>query len=101
VQVPAFGPAQANPDDNMNDDILMDGNAVCLSINTSGESDAGSWSSESGELGSFSWIGDESSEDDLDYFAVLDLATTESPLRVAPRDALMTLDNVLHGDLRG
>jgi hypothetical protein len=69
----------------MNGDILMDGNAVSLSINTSGESDAGLWSSEGGELGSpFSWIDDESSEDDLDYFAALDLAAAESPLRVAP-----------------
>jgi hypothetical protein len=69
----------------MNDDILMDGNAVSLSINTSGESDAGLWSSEGGELGSpFSWIDDESSEDDLDYFAALDLAAAESPLRVTP-----------------
>jgi hypothetical protein len=69
----------------MNDDILMDGNAVSLSINASGKSDAGLWSSEGGELGSpFSWIDDESSEDDLDYFAALDLAAAESPLRVTP-----------------
>jgi hypothetical protein len=46
----------------MNDDILIDENAVSLSINVSRESDAGLWSSEGGELGSpFSWINDESS----------------------------------------
>jgi hypothetical protein len=57
----------------MNDDILMDGNAVSLCNNAFGESDVGSWSSEGGKLGSpFSWIDDKSSEDDLDYFAALD-----------------------------
>jgi hypothetical protein len=102
AQVPASGPAQANPDDDMNDDILIDGNAVSLSINASRESDAGLWSSEGGELGSlFSWINDESSEDDLDYFAALDLAAAESPLRVIPRDAPVTSDDVLPSDMRG
>jgi hypothetical protein len=35
------------------------------------------------------WI-EESSEEDLDYFAALDLATSESPLRSTPREALAT-----------
>jgi hypothetical protein len=75
---------QANCDDDTNDDILMDGNVVFLS-DAFGESNVGSWSSEGEKLGSlFSWTDDKSSEDDLDYFAALDLAVAESPLRVAP-----------------
>jgi hypothetical protein len=58
----------------------MDANATFLSGNVSEGSGFGSWSSEEGELGSsFSWV-DESSKDDLDYFAALDLAASESPL---------------------
>jgi hypothetical protein len=58
---------------------------VFLSSNASREYDVGSWSLEGGKLGStFSWIDDESSEDDLDYFAALDLAVVESPLRSPP-----------------
>jgi hypothetical protein len=69
----------------MSDDILMDANAMSLSGNVSGESDFGSWSSEGGKLGSpFSWMDDESFEDDLDYFVALDLAAAESPLRTPP-----------------
>jgi hypothetical protein len=69
----------------VNDDILVDGNVVFLSSDASGEYDVGSCSSEDEKLGSlFTWIDDESSEDNLDYFAALDLAATESPLRVAP-----------------
>jgi hypothetical protein len=49
----------------------------------------------------FSWIDDESSEDDLDYFAVLDLAATQSPLRVAPRDAPVTSVGAVPRDPRG
>jgi hypothetical protein len=75
------GPTQANPVDVKINDVLVDANPMSLSGNVSGESDFGSWSSEGGELGSpFSWV-DESSKDDLDYFAVLDLATAESPLQ--------------------
>jgi hypothetical protein len=49
----------------------------------------GSWSSEGGELGRpFSWV-DESSEDELDYFAALDLAAAESLLWSTPREALV------------
>jgi hypothetical protein len=85
TQVPASGSAQANPDDAMSDDILMDANVMSLSGNVSGESDFGSWSSEGGKLGSpFSWMDDESLEDDLDYFVALDLAAAESPLRTPP-----------------
>jgi hypothetical protein len=85
TQVPASGSAQANPDDAMSDDILMDANVMSLSGNVSGESDFGSWSSEGGKLGSpFSWMDDESLEDDLDYFVALDLAAAESPLWSPP-----------------
>jgi hypothetical protein len=56
----------------------MDANATFLSDNVSKGSGFGSWSSEEGELGSpFSWV-DESFEDNLDYFAALDLAASES-----------------------
>jgi hypothetical protein len=82
---------QANRDDDTNDDILMDGNMVFLSSDASGESDVGSWALKGGELGSpFSWIDDESSKDDLYYFAALDLAVAESSLRVAPRGVPVT-----------
>jgi hypothetical protein len=102
VLVPAFEPAQANPDDAMSDDILMDANAVSLSCNVSGESDFGSWSSEGGKLWSlFSWMDDESLEDDFDYFAALDLAAAESPLRTTPREAPVTSIGAFPGNLRG
>ena len=79
------GPAQANPDEALSDDILMDANAMSLSGNVSGESYFGSWPSEGEKLGSpFSWTDDESLEDDLDYFAALDLAAAESLLRTTP-----------------
>jgi hypothetical protein len=59
----------------MNDDVLMDANVMSLSGNVLGELDFGSWSSDGGKLGShFSLMDDEYLEDDLDYFAVLDLA---------------------------
>jgi hypothetical protein len=58
----------------------MDANATFLSGNVSEGSDFGSWSSEEGELRSpFSWV-DESSKDDLDYFATLDVVASKSPL---------------------
>jgi hypothetical protein len=51
-------------------------------------SELGSWSSDGDEFGSpFAWI-EESSEEDLDYFAALDLATSKSSLRSASREAL-------------
>jgi hypothetical protein len=58
----------------------MDASATFLSGDVSEGSDFGSWSFEDGELGSpFLWV-DESSENDLDYFAALDLAASESLL---------------------
>jgi hypothetical protein len=84
----------------MSNDVLVDANAMSLSDDVSGESDFGLWSSEGGELGSpFSWM-DESSEDDLDYFVVLDLATAESPLRSAHREAPVTSIGANIGDLQ-
>jgi hypothetical protein len=83
----------------MSDDILMDANVVSLSGNMLGESDFGSWSSEGGKLGSpFSWMDDESWEDDLDYFVALGLAATESLLRTAPRKSLVTSIGAFLGD---
>jgi hypothetical protein len=53
-------------------------------------SEPGSWSSDGDEFGSpFSWT-EESSEEDLDYFAALDLVVSESPLRLDTREALAT-----------
>jgi hypothetical protein len=75
----------------VNDDILVDRNVVILSSDAFGESDVGLWSSDGEKLGSpFAWIDNESLEDDLDYFATLDLAAAESPLRVAPLEAPTT-----------
>jgi hypothetical protein len=52
-------------------------NAVPVSANLSG-SETESWSSDEGEFGSsFSWT-EESSDEDLDFFAVLDVAVAES-----------------------
>jgi hypothetical protein len=71
-----------------------------LTGNVSEGSNFGSWSSEEGELGSpFSWV-DESSEDDLDYFAALDLAASESPLRSVPCKVLATSTYARLGDSR-
>jgi hypothetical protein len=43
---------------------------------------------------------DESSEDDLDYFAALLLAAAESPLRSAPREVPVTSIGARPGDLQ-
>jgi hypothetical protein len=52
-------------------------NAVPVNENLSG-SETGSWSSDGGEFGSpFSWT-EVSSDEDLDYFAALDVAAVES-----------------------
>jgi hypothetical protein len=84
------GPVQPNPDDVDTNDVLMAGNATFLSGNVSKGSELGSSSSDEEEFGSpFSWV-EESSEEDLDYFAMLNLATLESPLRAVPREALAT-----------
>jgi hypothetical protein len=51
-------------------------------------SESGSWSSDGGEFGSpFSWT-EESSHEDLDYFAALDVAAAESSPRLDVREAL-------------
>jgi hypothetical protein len=102
TQVPTSGLAQANLDDKANDDMLVCENVVILSSDASDESDVGSWSSEGEGLGSpFAWIDDESSEDDLDYFAALDLAISESLLKVAALEAVTTLVGVAPSEPRG
>ena len=78
AQVPTSGPAQATPDD-VDTDILMAANATPFNGNVAEGSEPGSWSSDGDDFGSpFSWI-EEYFEEDLDYFATLDLATLESP----------------------
>jgi hypothetical protein len=75
---------------------------VFLSSDASGESHVGSWSFEGGKLGSpFSWVDDESSEDELDYFVAFDLAVVESPLRVAPCEERVTSVGAILGGPRG
>jgi hypothetical protein len=81
---------QANPDDVDTNDILIAANATSLSGNVSEGSELGSWSSDEEEFGSpFSWV-EESFEEDLDYFAALDLVVSESLPRYVPREALVT-----------
>jgi hypothetical protein len=78
----------------------MDANVTFLSGNLSEVSEFGSWSSDGGEFGRpFSWV-DKSSKDDLDYFAALDLAASESPLRSVPRKALATSTDARFEDSR-
>jgi hypothetical protein len=61
-------------------------NAVPVNENLSG-SETGSWSSDGGEFGSsFSWT-KESSNEDLDYFAALDVTTAESVPQLEVREA--------------
>jgi hypothetical protein len=75
VQVPTSGPAQATPTNDIN--FVAAANAVPVSGNLFG-SETESWSSNGGEFGSpFSWT-EESSDEDLDYFAALDVAAAES-----------------------
>jgi hypothetical protein len=51
-------------------------------------SESRSWSSDGGEFGSpFSWT-EESSDEDLDYFAALDVAAAESSPQLEVREAL-------------
>jgi hypothetical protein len=70
------GPAQATPTD-VDINFVAAVNAVPVNGNSSG-SETESWSSDGGDFGSpFSWI-EESSDEDLDYFAALVVATTES-----------------------
>ena len=78
MQVPTYGPAQATAADNTN--FVAAATVVPANDNLSG-SGSGSFSSD-GEFGSpFSWT-EESSDEDLDYFAVLDVAAVESSPRV-------------------
>jgi hypothetical protein len=75
AQVLTSGPAQATPTDDIN--FVAAANVVPVSENLSG-SETGSWSSDGGEFGSpFSWT-EESLDEDLDYFTVLDVAAAES-----------------------
>ena len=75
AQVPTSEPTQATPTDDIN--FVASANAVPDSGNLSG-SETESWSSNGGDFGSpFSWI-KESPDEDLDYFAALDVAATES-----------------------
>jgi hypothetical protein len=74
------GPAQATPAD-VDTSILAAANAMPFNGNVSEGSKTESWSSDGDDFGSpLSWI-EESSEEDLDYFAALDLAASESPLQ--------------------
>jgi hypothetical protein len=70
------GPAQATPTD-VDINFMADANAMPINGNVSG-SETELLSSDGDDFRSpFSWI-EESSDEDLDYFAGLDLATTES-----------------------
>jgi hypothetical protein len=62
--------------------------------------ETGSWSSDGGEFGSlFSWT-EESSAEDLDYFAVLDVAAVESVLRMEARGAFESSAEARTGESR-
>jgi hypothetical protein len=70
---------QATPTDGTN--FVAATNAVPANDSLSG-SESGSFSSDGGEFESlFSWT-EESSDEDLDYFAALDVAAAESSLRL-------------------
>jgi hypothetical protein len=85
ARVPTSGPALATPTDDTN--FVAAANAVPANDSLSG-SEFGSWSSDGGEFGSpFSWT-EESSDEDLDYFAALDVAAAESSPRLEVREAL-------------
>jgi hypothetical protein len=84
AQVPTFGHAQATPTDDVN--FVADANAMPVNEKLSG-SGTGSWSSDGGDFESpLSWT-EESSDEDLDYFAVLDVATVESVPRLEGHEA--------------
>jgi hypothetical protein len=69
-------PAQATPTD-VDINFVAFANAAPVNGNSSG-SETQSWSSDGGDFGSpFSWI-EESSDEDLDYFAALDVVAAES-----------------------
>ena len=76
TQVSTSGPAQATPTD-VDINFVAAANAMPINGNLSG-SETESWSLDGDDFGSlFSWI-EESSDEDLDYFAALDLAAAES-----------------------
>jgi hypothetical protein len=76
AQVPTTEPTQATPS-GVDTNFVAVANAMPVNGNAYG-SKTESWSSNGDDFGSpFSWI-EESSDEDLDYFAVLDLATAES-----------------------
>jgi hypothetical protein len=74
AQVPTSGPAQATPTDGTN--FVAAANAVPANESFSG-SESGSFSSDDEFESPFSWT-EESSDEDLNYFAALDVATAES-----------------------
>jgi hypothetical protein len=85
VQVPTSGPAQATPAD-VDTSILAAANATPFNGNVSEGSETESWSSDRDYFGSpLSWM-EESFEEDLDYFVVLDLAASESPSQSDARE---------------
>jgi hypothetical protein len=78
AQVPTSRPTQAAPDD-VDTIIFAAASATPFNGNVSKGSETESWSLNRDDFGSpFSWI-EESFEEDLDYFAALDLAASKSP----------------------
>ena len=64
----------------------MAANATPFNANVSEGSETESWSSDGDDFGSpLSWI-EESSKEDLDYFAALDSAASESPPQYDARE---------------
>jgi hypothetical protein len=83
AQVPTSGPTQATPTDGTN--FVVAANVVPANDSLSG-SEFGSFSS-NGEFESpFSWT-EESSDEDLDYFAALDVTAAESSPRLEVGEA--------------
>jgi hypothetical protein len=78
------GPAQATPTDGTN--FVAAANAVPTNDSLSG-SESGSFSSNGGELESPFSCTEESSDEDLDYFATLDVAAAESSPRLKVGEA--------------
>jgi hypothetical protein len=83
VQVPTFGPAQATAIGNAN--FVAAATVVPVDDNLSG-SGSECFVSDGESRSSFSWT-EESSDEGLDYFAALDVATAESSLRVEVGEA--------------
>jgi hypothetical protein len=76
LQVPTSGPAQATPSD-VDINFVAAANAIPINENSSGF-ETESWSSDRDDFGSLFSSIEESSDEDLDYFAALDLAAAES-----------------------